>query len=92
MTVVLFGQSKGLYNQYCTMFLNPLWLFLRVVLTALTILLIHTLCSDFAAGRPSGVGVAGGNAVRTSLIIVVSVTLIVSLSTYGSNGNFNLSG
>ena len=39
-----------------------------------------------------GVGVAVGNAVRTSLIVVVSVTLLVSLSIYGSNGNFNLSG
>ncbi|MET4432411.1 hypothetical protein ABIA65_006073, partial [Mycolicibacterium sp. 624] len=28
----------------------------------------------------------------TSLIIVVSVTLLVSLAVYGSNGNFNLSG
>ena len=28
----------------------------------------------------------------TSLIVVVSVTLLVSLSVYGSNGNFNLSG
>ena len=33
-----------------------------------------------------------GNAVRTSLVVVVSVTLLVSLSIYGSNGNFNLSG
>ena len=31
-------------------------------------------------------------AVRTSLIVVVSVTLLVSLSIYGTNGNFNLSG
>jgi hypothetical protein len=42
--------------------------------------------------RPVGVGVAVGNAVRTSLIVVVSVTLLVSLAIYGSNGNFNLSG
>jgi hypothetical protein len=32
------------------------------------------------------------DAVRTSLIVVVSVTLLVSLAIYGSNGNFNLSG
>jgi hypothetical protein len=30
------------------------------------------------------------NAVRTSLIVVVSVNLLVSLAIYGSNGNFNL--
>ncbi|BBZ12193.1 MULTISPECIES: MlaE family ABC transporter permease [Mycobacterium] len=94
-TVFLFGQSAGLYNHYFNTFLNPidlLWSFLQAVLMALTILLIHTYFGYFASGGPSGVGVAVGNAVRTSLIVVVSVTLLVSLSIYGSNGNFNLSG
>jgi phospholipid/cholesterol/gamma-HCH transport system permease protein len=94
-TVVLFGQSGGLYNHYFNTFLNPidlLWSFLQAVLMALTILLIHTYFGYFATGGPSGVGVAVGNAVRTSLIVVVSVTLLVSLSIYGANGNFNLSG
>ena len=94
-TVVLFGQSRGLYNHYFDTFLNPidlLWSFLQAVLMAITILLIHTYFGYFAAGGPSGVGVAVGNAVRTSLIVVVSVTLFVSLAVYGSNGNFNLSG
>ena len=50
---------------------------------ALTILLIHTYYGYFASGGPAGVGVATGNAVRTSLIVVVSVTLLVSLSIYG---------
>ncbi|MGA3255555.1 MAG: ABC transporter permease [Mycobacterium sp.] len=94
-TVVLFGQSSGLYNHYFTTFLNPidlLWSFLQAVLMAITILLIHTYYGYFASGGPAGVGVATGNAVRTSLIVVVSVTLLVSLSIYGANGNFNLSG
>jgi phospholipid/cholesterol/gamma-HCH transport system permease protein len=94
-TVVLFGQSAGLYEHYFDTFLNPidlLWSFLQAVLMAITILLIHTYFGYFAAGGPSGVGVAVGNAVRTSLIVVVSVTLLVSLSIYGANGNFNLSG
>jgi phospholipid/cholesterol/gamma-HCH transport system permease protein len=94
-TVVLFGQSSGLYNHYFTTFLNPidlLWSFLQAVLMALAILLVHTYFGFFATGGPSGVGVAVGNAVRTSLIVVVSVTLLVSLAVYGANGNFNLSG
>jgi len=94
-TVVLFGQSSGLYNHYFTTFLNPidlLWSFLQAVLMAIAILLIHTYYGYFASGGPAGVGVATGNAVRTSLIVVVSVTLLVSLSIYGANGNFNLSG
>nr|MDT0524430.1 ABC transporter permease [Streptomyces sp. DSM 41633] len=78
-----------------TTFLTPhdlLWTYLQAVLMAITLLLLHTSFGYFASGGPSGVGVAVGNAVRTSLIVVVSVTLLVSLSVYGSNGNFNLSG
>jgi phospholipid/cholesterol/gamma-HCH transport system permease protein len=94
-TVVLFGQSGGLYDHYFDTFLNPidlLWSFFQAVLMAITILLIHTYYGYFATGGPAGVGVAVGNAVRTSLVVVVAVTLLVSLSIYGSNGNFNLSG
>ncbi len=94
-TVVLFGQSGGLYQHYFTTFLNPidlLWSFLQAVLMALTILLIHTYYGYFASGGPAGVGVATGNAVRTSLVVVAAVTLAVSLAIYGANGNFNLSG
>ncbi|KUI38788.1 ABC transporter permease [Mycobacterium sp. IS-1496] len=94
-TVVLFGQSSGLYDHYFDTFLNPidlLWSFLQAILMAITILLVHTYFGYFASGGPSGVGVAVGNAVRTSLIVVVSVTLLVSLAVYGSNGNFNLAG
>ncbi len=94
-TTFLFGQSEGLYDHYFSTFLNPidlLWSFLQAALMAITILLIHTYYGYFAAGGPAGVGQATGNAVRTSLIVVVSVTLLISLSIYGSNGNFNLSG
>jgi phospholipid/cholesterol/gamma-HCH transport system permease protein len=94
-TVVLFGQSGGLYDHYFNTFLNPLdllWSFSQALLMALTVLLIHTYFGYFASGGPSGVGVAVGNAVRTSLIVVVSVTLLVSLAIYGTHGNFNLSG
>ncbi|MCV7316978.1 ABC transporter permease [Mycolicibacillus parakoreensis] len=93
--VVLFGQSAGLYDHYFRTFLNPIdlmWSFLQAILMALTVLLIHTYFGFFAAGGPAGVGLAVGNAVRVSLIAVVSVTLLVSLSVYGSSGNFNLSG
>ncbi|MCK5754365.1 MlaE family ABC transporter permease [Mycolicibacterium poriferae] len=94
-TVVLLGQSGGLYAHYFDTFLNPidlLWSFLQAVLMAIAILLVHTYFGYFASGGPSGVGAAVGNAVRTSLIVVVTVTLLVSLAVYGSNGNFNLSG
>lgn len=94
-TVVIFGQSSGLYNHYFSTFLNPidlLWSFMQAILMALAVLLVHTYFGYFATGGPSGVGVAVGNAVRASLITVVSVTLLVSLAIYGANGNFHLSG
>jgi phospholipid/cholesterol/gamma-HCH transport system permease protein len=93
-TVVLLGQSGGLYDHYFNTFLNPidlLWSLLQAILMALAILLVHTYFGYFATGGPSGVGVAVGNAVRTSLV-VVSVTLLVSLAVFGADGNFNLSG
>jgi phospholipid/cholesterol/gamma-HCH transport system permease protein len=94
-TTFVYGQSTGVYDHYFNTFLNPidlLWSFLQAILMALAVLLLHTYYGYFASGGPEGVGVATGNAVRTSLIVVVSVTLLVSLSIYGSNGNFNLSG
>jgi phospholipid/cholesterol/gamma-HCH transport system permease protein len=94
-TVFLLGQSSGLYDHYFSTFLNPidlLWSFVQAIFVAITILLIHTYFGYFASGGPAGVGIATGNAVRTSLIMVVSVTLLLSLAVYGSSGNFNLSG
>ncbi len=94
-TVALFGQSAGLYDHYFRTFLDPidlLWSFLQAILMALAVLMVHTYHGYFATGGPAGVGVAVGNAVRTSLVVVVSVTLFVSLAVYGSNGNFHLSG
>lgn len=94
-TVMLLGQSPGLYDHYFSTFLNPIdlvWSFVQALLMALTILLIHTYFGFHAAGGPAGVGTAVGDAVRTSLIAVVSVTLLISLAVYGANGNFNLSG
>jgi phospholipid/cholesterol/gamma-HCH transport system permease protein len=94
-TVVLLGQSGGLYDHYFGTFLNPsdlIWSFLQAISMAVAILLVHTYYGYHASGGPAGVGIAVGHAVRASLIIVVSVTLLISLAVYGSNGNFNLSG
>ncbi|WP_256895658.1 MULTISPECIES: ABC transporter permease [unclassified Rhodococcus (in: high G+C Gram-positive bacteria)] len=94
-TVVLFGQSAGVYDHYFDTFLIPtdiLWSFAQAIIMALAVMLIHTYHGFTASGGPVGVGVAVGNAVRSSLIAVVTVTLLISLAIYGSSGNFNLSG
>jgi len=56
------------------------------------VMLIHTYYGYNASGGPVGVGLAVGQAVRTSLIVVVVITLLISLAVYGASGNFNLSG
>lgn len=94
-TVVIYGQSPGIYDHYFSTFLQPvdiLWSFLQAIAMAMVVMLVHTYYGYNASGGPAGVGVAVGNAVRTSLIAVVSVTLLLSLAIYGTSGNFNLSG
>ena len=94
-TVFLYNQSGGVYDHYFTTFLIPtdiLWSFAQAIVMALAVMLIHTYYGFNATGGPVGVGVAVGNAVRASLIAVVTVTLLISLAIYGGSGNFNLSG
>lgn len=94
-TVVIYGQSAGVYDHYFSTFLIPsdiLWSFVQAIVMALAVMMIHTYYGFTAKGGPVGVGIAVGNAVRTSLVAVVSVTLLISLALYGTSGNFNLSG
>ena len=94
-TVVIYGQSAGVYDHYFATFLVPsdlLWSFLQAILMALVVMLIHTYFGYTASGGPAGVGEAVGRAVRASLAAVVMVTLMVSLAVYGTSGNFNFAG
>ncbi|MFI7670426.1 ABC transporter permease [Nocardia sp. NPDC049526] len=94
-TVVIFGQSPGLYDHYFSTFLNPVdvaWSFGQALAIAVLVMLIHTHYGFTAAGGPAGVGAAVGRAVRMALIMVVLVVLLMSLALYGGTGNFHLSG
>jgi phospholipid/cholesterol/gamma-HCH transport system permease protein len=94
-TVFINHQSKGLYDHYFNTFLIPtdlLWSFLQAIVMSIAVMLVHTYYGYNASGGPVGVGIAVGQAVRTSLIVVVTITLFISLAVYGASGNFNLSG
>ena len=94
-TVFVNGQSSGLYDHYFNTFLVPtdlLWSFLQAVVMSIAVMLVHTYYGFNASGGPVGVGIAVGQAVRTSLVVVVVITLLISLAVYGGSGNFNLSG
>jgi phospholipid/cholesterol/gamma-HCH transport system permease protein len=94
-TIYLSGQSRGVYDHYFNTFLIPvdlLWSFLQAIVMSIAVMLVHTYYGYNAEGGPVGVGVATGDAVRTSLIVVVVITLLISLSVYGTSGKFTLSG
>jgi phospholipid/cholesterol/gamma-HCH transport system permease protein len=94
-TVFINGQSAGLYDHYFSTFLVPtdlLWSFLQAIVMSIAVMLVHTYYGYNASGGPVGVGIAVGQAVRTSLVVVVVITLLISLAVYGGTGNFNLSG
>src|SRR5664279_3354067 len=92
-TVFINGQSSGLNDHYFNTFLVPtdlLWSFLQAIVRSIAVMLVHTYYGYNASGGPVGVGIAVGQAVRTSLIVVVTITLFISLAVYGASGNFNL--
>ena len=94
-TIFVNGQSAGLYDHYFNTFLIPtdlLWSFLQAIVMSIAVMLVHTYYGYNASGGPVGVGLATGQAVRTSLVVVVVITLLISLAVYGASGNFNLSG
>lgn len=94
-TIFVNGQSAGLYDHYFNTFLIPtdlLWSFLQATVMSIAVMLVHTYYGYNASGGPVGVGLATGQAVRTSLVVVVVITLFISLAVYGTSGNFNLSG
>ena len=58
-----FGQSTGTYDHYFHLFLPPgdvLWSFVKVLVFAVVIILIHCYYGYTATGGPAGVGVAVG--------------------------------
>ena len=94
-TVLILGQSAGVYDHYFGTFLNPsdvLWSFAQAVAMAVVVMLVHTYYGFHTRGGPAGVGVATGRAVRLSLICVVTVTLLISLALYGSARQLHLAG
>ena len=92
-TIVIYGQSSGVYDHYFNTFLittDLLWSFLQTIAMAIVIMLVHTYYGYTASGGPAGVGEAVGRAVRASLVSAVAVCLLGSLAIYGQSGNFHL--
>jgi phospholipid/cholesterol/gamma-HCH transport system permease protein len=84
-----FFLSPGTYQHYFRLFLPPrdvLYSFIKAMVFAVVVTLIHCYYGFYAKGGPAGVGVAAGRAIRVSIIAVVVLNLILSLIMFGSGG------
>ena len=91
----MYGQSSGTYDHYFNQFLPPedvLWSFGKVLVFAVTVILIHCYYGYNASGGPAGVGVAVGRAVRTSIVSINLLDLFLSMAIWGSTTTVRLAG
>jgi phospholipid/cholesterol/gamma-HCH transport system permease protein len=93
--VFYFGQSPGTYSHYFHLFLPPqdvVWSFFKVLVFAVTVILIHCYYGYNATGGPAGVGVAVGRAVRNAIVVVSITDFFLSLAIWGSTVSVRLAG
>ena len=91
----VYGQSAGTYDHYFNAFLPPgdvLWSFGKVLVFAVTVILIHCYHGYTASGGPAGVGVAVGRAVRTSIVAINVLDLLLSMAIWGAATTVRLAG
>ena len=89
MVTRFFNVSAGAYDQYFTLFLPPadvIYSLLKAVLFVIVVILIHTYFGYYAGGGPSGVGVAVGRAIRSSIVVVVVLNMFISILIWGVGG------
>lgn len=93
--VLLFDQSPGTYEHYFDTFISGRDVFLsfvKIMVFALLVSLIHCWYGFNAAGGPQGVGEATGQAIRASIVVVVLVDMLLTLVFWGSDPGFRISG
>jgi phospholipid/cholesterol/gamma-HCH transport system permease protein len=77
-----FGLSNGTYSYYFRLFLPPVDIldsFIKAMVFAIVVAVVHCYYGYRATGGPAGVGVAAGRAIRASIIAVVLLDLVMSL-------------
>nr|WP_280316268.1 ABC transporter permease [Nocardia abscessus] len=89
------GQSSGSYDHYFGLFLPPedvLYSFLKVLVFAFVIILVHCYYGFHATGGPAGVGVAVGRAVRAAIVLVNVLDLFLGLALWGTTTTVRIAG
>jgi len=90
-----FHQSAGTYDTVFHDFLPPvdvIYSFIKVLIFAVVIMLIHCYYGYYARGGPAGVGVAVGRAVRTAIVAINVIDLFLSLAIWGANATVRVAG
>ena len=94
-TTLIYNQSPGTYDHYFLAFLPPvdiLWSFVKLIILAVFIILIHCYYGYTASGGPAGVGMAVGRAIRTSIVTVVVADFFMSFAIWGSTTTVRITG
>lgn len=89
------GQSTGTFDHYFHLFLPPedvIYSFIKVLIFAFTLVMIHCYYGFHASGGPAGVGLAVGRAVRTTLIVVAILNFFVGLALWGTTTTVRVAG
>jgi phospholipid/cholesterol/gamma-HCH transport system permease protein len=93
--VVIFNQSPGQYDHYFGTFISGrdvMFSVIKIMVFALLVAVIHCWYGFNASGGPQGVGEATGRAIRASIVIVVVADMLLTLTFWGSNPGFRVSG
>jgi phospholipid/cholesterol/gamma-HCH transport system permease protein len=94
-TTVYYQQSTGTYDHYFHLFLpagDIYRSFVKVLIFAVVVMLVHCYYGYTANGGPAGVGVAVGRAVRTSIVAINVIDLFLSLAMWGATTTVRLGG
>ena len=90
-----FGLSPGVYHHYFRLYLPPIdifYSFIKAMVFAVVVTLIHCYYGYNATGGPAGVGVAAGRAIRVSIVTVVLLNLFLSLVFWGGKDTARIVG
>ena len=90
-----FGLGSSQYRHYFNLFLPPIdifYSFVKALLFAVVVTLIHCFYGFYATGGPAGVGQAAGRAIRVSIIAVVTLNFLLSLFFWGGQDTARIVG
>ncbi|RAY16234.1 ABC transporter permease [Actinomadura craniellae] len=94
-STVFFDLAPGVYDYYFHLYLPMIDLVysaIKVGIFAFAVIAIHCYYGYYATGGPVGVGRAAGQAIRLSIITIVTLNLLLSYVFWGQGGSVRLAG